>query len=249
MVLASRWQWKRYLAKVELITTYTSDSANQPIELPLPDPKSEVENNDSPDPELEAVLNRKVRTYGKWDYDHQVIIANKKGKDTSPGHHLFTPLILPDGRALLVSRGFIPFESRERETWRQYDELPAGEVVGILKRSITPYSIGPSNPRTGRDKPFVPLFYFEEMSKLADQLPYPILSGVFVQRLGGPAIKGQRYPEESISIEVPPSTHFGYTIEWAILATLTLLGGAVYQLWPRELRDKDECENVGKSEP
>ena len=61
-------------------------------------------------------------------------------------------------------------------------------------------------------------------------LPYPTLETVFIQRLGGTALG--RYPEESVQIQVPPSTHFGYTFEWGILAVVTLTAGFLLQAFP-----------------
>jgi cytochrome oxidase assembly protein ShyY1 len=74
------------------------------------------------------------------------------------------------------------------------------------------------------------LWFFEECAKIGKQLPYPLVSSVFVQQLGGPP-EGE-FPKEAVSIQIPPSTHFGYMLEWALLAILTLTLGIGLQLLP-----------------
>ena len=43
------------------------------------------------------------------------------------------------------------------------------------------------------------------------------------------------FPKESISIQVPPQTHYGYTFEWIILAMITLFISFFAQKYPRKL--------------
>jgi cytochrome oxidase assembly protein ShyY1 len=238
MFRLSWWQWQRYLWKVELVNSYESLETTASREFTGPDYASLV---DSP-----------VKLRGKYDYSRQVIVTNKKHGEgsfsTMAGHHLLTPFLITDTngeeKAVIVSRGFIPFEDRLPETWNKYSFEPAEELLnGVVKHSISPWLIGPKNPRTGEGREFVTRFFFEEIPKLAAQLPYPVIETVYIQRLGAPPVG--EFPRQAVQIEVPPSTHYGYTLEWAALGTVTLIVGALLQLFPQYRglfsQSGDEC--------
>ena len=241
MFWASSWQWTRYLEKKELVATYKVN----PQALALTFPAEQLQSSAPPasgfdylpsDSErllLKSLRYRKVALKGHFDFANQLIVTNRRSAD-GPGHNLLSPFILSgSGRAVIVSRGFIPYPDRKPEDWKKYDfpELAApNEVVieGVVQESIVPFVLGPSNPNPEVERE--PVWYFEEVSKMARQLPYSVVLGAFVQQLGTPP-RG-KYPEQAVSIRVPPSTHFGYSIEWAILGVLTLIGGIIWQVAP-----------------
>lgn len=219
MVWASSWQWERYLKKVELVKTYEEHSESPPLELPLASG------------EFESVYDRKVKVRGTFDYSRQVIVTNRK-EVSGPGHLLLTPLKLNGSdKRIIVSRGFIPFEDREPQQWEKYNFDENVEIFGVVKPSVDSMLFAPSNPDVDLDKPLARIWYFPEISKMARQLPYPVVSDIYLQKIGAPP-KGE-FPSEYIRIEVPPQTHFGYTIEWAVLAVVTLLIGLIMQVMPK----------------
>lgn len=224
MLWCSRWQWERYLEKSALVATYAEHSESPPLELP----------EGSATEDFGAVLDRKVELSGTYDYSRQVIVTNRKDV-IGPGHLLLTPLKL-DGskRYIIVSRGFIPFADRAAETWEKYTFAEHEKLQGVVKASVDNKLFSPSNPEVGPEKPFARIWYYPEISKMAEQLPYPVIHGVYIQRIGPPP--AGKFPLEYLRIEVPPQTHFGYTIEWAVMAAVTLLIGFLLQIWPRRGR-------------
>ncbi len=229
MAWLSHWQWERYKAKLLLVETYRQNSVADATPFPVDNPVA-----------FQALLNEKVVIRGRYDYTHQVIVTNKKHGTSDfsaiPGHFLLTPLLINGtNQAVIVSRGFIPFEDLTQETWQKYDFEPAEEtLVGVLKKGIRPMFLGPKNPPVGNSAPFQRKFFYEEIEKLAKQLPYPTIDSVYIQRLGAPP--HGTYPAEAVSIEVPPSTHRGYTFEWAALALCTLGIGFLLQAFPQYRR-------------
>lgn len=219
MVRCSFWQWDRYKKKVALLETYASDSTTPPLSFP-----------GQANADMTPYLHHRVTLSGRYDFERQVIVTNKR-QGTGPGHALLTPLII-DGTdtAILISRGFIPFTDMTPDTWGKYDEAEKVHLQGIVKPAIRGYVFGPSNPEVGANKPFATRWLFEDIQEMAKQLPYPVISTVYIQRIGAPV--GGEYPAEMISVEVPPRVHFGYTIEWAILAIVTLVIGYVLQAFP-----------------
>lgn len=232
MARLSVWQWQRYQYKVALLASYEDNAVAPAIDLlshAIP------EGSNAP---LSELIHKKVRVAGRFDLEQQIVITNRKD-GFGPGHILFTPLRLK-GRndAILVNRGFIPFKDREPESWSQYDEPGEVEFDAVVQSSRERWTFGPENPepKPGHSR----IWYFEEVPRVAQRLPYPVLTGVFLERLFPAERKRQSnppiYPSEAVTVQVPPSTHFGYMIEWALLAFFTLVVGLALQIWPRRTR-------------
>ena len=225
MFWAATWQWERYHEKTALIATYQADAAV----TPLPFPKVAASKD-----EYLRLRDRRVRLRGRYDFDHQVIVTNRMHR-SGAGHLLLTPLQI-EGTDLhvIVSRGFIPFEDRAPDTWRKYNIAEHEELDAVVKQSAEQRSFGPRNPAVGDGAEFASIFFFPEISKITKQLPYKVISDIYLQRLGNPPVG--EFPAESILVEVPPSTHYGYSIEWCLLGLATLTIGFLLQAFPRKKR-------------
>ena len=81
--------------------------------------------NQRPIPDdLASMEYRPVTVTGVYDFDHQVVLRNQvrsRMTGTDPGVALLTPLILDDGQAVLVERGWIPLDYNTPPSWRQFD--------------------------------------------------------------------------------------------------------------------------------
>lgn len=232
MVRLSIWQWQRYEYKVALVASYEENAVSPAVDLLA------REIAVGSDAQFEELLHKKVRVSGKFDFERQIIVTNRKD-GLGPGHILLTPLLLRGRKdALMVNRGFIPFKDREPQSWAKYDEPGEVEFDGVLQSSRQPWSFGPENPAPTPESSRI--WYFEEIPRIAKLLPYPLLTGVFVERLYPATQKRQSnppvYPSEAVTVQVPASTHFGYMIEWALLALFTLVVGVALQIWPRRKR-------------
>jgi protein SCO1/2 len=245
MLWASKWQWRRYHEKVALVESYSTQS--KVAALPYPDSGSPFERS--------AVIGKKVSLKGEFDFERQMIVINRESA-AGPGFWLLAPFKVYDSavtdsgakiapgrsepKAVIVSRGFIPFEDDTPEKWRKYDlvdQLQSGaiEIQGVAQPSVAQrFSFGPSNPETGPNLPFKTRWLFPEIEKIAKQLPYSVATELYIQKLGGGPLNG--FPAEDVRIEVPPSTHFGYTIEWIFLAIATLTISFLIQAFPQTFR-------------
>lgn len=83
---------------------------------------------------LAALRHRRVELVGRWSAAHTVYLDNRQmfGR---PGFYVVTPLLLPDGRALLVQRGWQPRDLRERTQLR---ELPTPDGDARVTGRIAP---------------------------------------------------------------------------------------------------------------
>jgi surfeit locus 1 family protein len=127
-----RWQWHRAQQKRVLATAFTAGNA-VPTEL---------------EARATAALPRytQVRVHGRYDGTHQFLLDNISHAGKA-GYDVLTPMLLADGRTVLVNRGWIPLRSRrqlpditlhadgELSAAGKLDDLP---VVGIALGHVAP---------------------------------------------------------------------------------------------------------------
>lgn len=152
---------------------------------------------------------------GHYDNDHALLLDNKIHQH-QPGYHVITPLVLENGKKVLVNRGWIPLQDR-----KSLPKLPP--IYG--KQSVTGY-IDIPNP-----KPFLLKQVNEgdswprriqaiEIEKIpfADKPSfYPV-----VVLLAPNAQHGFIRDWQPVVPAMPPARHIAYAIQWFSLA-LTLL--------------------------
>ncbi len=226
MVWASMWQWERYLYKLDLIETYDKNSEIPAFEFPT----SGEELKD-----FESIIHRKVEISGEYDFEREMIVLNRANA-VGPGYWLLTPMKLEGtDRHVIVSRGFIPFEDREPETWEKYRFSKKETLKATVQETVPPKTfLTPKSADVKNENEFKRKWLYPDIEEIAKQLPYPVITAVFLQRLGAPP--SGTFPAESITVRVPPSTHYGYSIEWALLAAASLVVGFLLQAFPRKKR-------------
>ena len=229
MLWASSWQWDRYHEKLELLKEYQNHETAEAMEL-RPDELSAQD--------AKKLVHKKVKLKGVYDLDNQLIVINRRHASGS-GYWLLAPLkVSGQKKSVIVSRGFIPFLDREKETWKKYDVEGEVEVIAVVQESVAQKTtLSPKNSTTNTDNKSLKLLY-PEIPVIAKQLDYPVIESIFLQKLGGSS-KGE-FPAESITFRVPPSTHFGYTFEWIFLAVATLVIAFLLQAFPRKKRLKPQ---------
>lgn len=158
------------------------------------------------------------------------------------GFHVLTPLLLDDGTAVLVRRGWVPF-SLDQPPVR--DALPpAGEVTveGFLQRSEDQRSIGPTDPAEGD----LGIVFRADVPRLDRQIEPPLHPMVL-------ALDAQQPPQEG-RLPVPPerpdldeANHLSYALQWFSFAAIAVLGYASV-LWKRssELAEEQQ-ERLSRS--
>jgi surfeit locus 1 family protein len=130
---------------------------------------------DAIDPKTSDLRRAAVR--GVFDYDQEIILRNRTYGEV-PGVHLLVPLrIAGSDAAVLVDRGWIPFEfsgPEQRATFRN----AAGEVEvqGILRQSQTRRSsLSPADPLLGPERPRLDAWFRVDLPRIQEQMPYRLL--------------------------------------------------------------------------
>lgn len=199
-------------AKLEAAPLSLNEAA-QAAAWPLPSDRSAVRN-------LPAVAT------GAYDFAHQMLLV-QQNYNGMPGAHLVTPLVL-DGsqQAILVDRGWVPFEDVQSGRWQQYDD--ASGMVTIAGR-VQPSQIlfgraaeqAASSPGAQQAKDE---WFRIDIDAIQGQLPYALLP-VYLLEAPGPqgnaALPYRIEPE----VDLSEGPHMGYALQWFAFA---IVAGVVY---------------------
>jgi surfeit locus 1 family protein len=173
---------------------------------------------------VDPLAYRRVRLTGVFAPESEVL-RRPVARDGRPGYHVITPLVLDDGRAVLVERGWVP---------QELGRVPVREAPPPSGRvTIEGWTFPTERPPTGplaaiaaRDPPEGPLqavAYVDE-ERLAGQMPFE-LERVLVL-LDAPA----RAPgDATLPLPPPPpalgtGAHLGYAVQWFAFALIAVIG-------------------------
>jgi surfeit locus 1 family protein len=164
---------------------------------------------------------------GEYDHDHQVVLRNQDWQGRL-GVHLLTPLFIQGSdQAILVDRGWIPFEDFKSGKLSQYDENGLGEINGVIRRSQTKPRIGgraDNIPSAG--EPPLQAWNWINVAGIAGQLPYEVLP-VYLLNSPDPSRNQMPYRTQS-ELELSEGSHLGYAFQWFTFATILALGYPIY---------------------
>lgn len=160
-----------------------------------------------------APLHRLVRLQGRWSPTHTVYLENRQ-IDGRPGFYLLTPLLLDDGSAVVVQRGWLPRDANDR-TRVAAVPTPAGVVQ--LEGRIAPAPgrlFDFAGAASGPIRQNLVLGDFAREAGLT-LLPYTVLQ----ENDGAPADGLQRqWPQPAANVQ----KHYGYAFQWFALSALVI---------------------------
>ncbi|MBJ7425773.1 MAG: SURF1 family protein [Ilumatobacteraceae bacterium] len=200
MVNFSIWQFGRLSERREFNSEVRQRSALETVnisELDLSDPR--------------AMQWRTAGAIGTYDPSEQVLILNRSQNGVA-GLNVVTPLILDDGRAILVNRGFIGLSATPPSA-----PLGTVRVLGTVQISEQRTS-GQATQASGEQSEFFRL----DIALLGEQIDYELLPVVLV------AIASE--PSESPTIapinppELSQGPHLSYAIQWLIFSAAVIVG-------------------------
>jgi cytochrome oxidase assembly protein ShyY1 len=153
---------------------------------------------------------------GSYDVEHEVLVYGRS-LDGEAGHHVVTPLLLTDGGAVLVVRGWVPFAMQAAPV--RAAAPPANEVTvgGFLAPDEGDGSVAPDADGIVR---------VLDVRGIASSLPYD----VFPLPL---QLADQTPPQPgSLPIPVPlpalsEGPHLSYAIQWFSFAVVALAGAVI----------------------
>jgi surfeit locus 1 family protein len=78
---------------------------------------------------------RLVQLVGRWSAGHTVFLDNRQLASPRPGFFVLTPLVLADGRSVLVQRGWVPRDAADRT---RLPDVPTSEGEVRIDGRIAP---------------------------------------------------------------------------------------------------------------
>jgi surfeit locus 1 family protein len=160
---------------------------------------------------------RRVQTEGQWITDKTVFIDNRTHKGIA-GFHVLTPLKIGSGKHLLVLRGWVPRDLKDRNKLPPLSSVKeSGRIIGLSQAELPQsYELG---------KPWVPSandFLWQNASRdiYAKWSGLALESFVLRQTESAPRVDDGLIREWA-AFNVDEDKHRGYAVQWYSLAALS----------------------------
>ena len=154
---------------------------------------------------------------GTFDHVHeQYFFATDEGV---VGYHVYTPLVLADGRAVLVNRGFVPEASKDPATRAEGQIAGPVTVTGLARAKLDgkPSWVVPENEPAKR------LYFWKDLGAMAARaaIPRDKLVPFFIDAGAAPNPGG--WPKGGVTQLDLPNNHLSYVFTWYGLAAVLLV--------------------------
>ncbi len=187
---------------------------------------------------------RTVVVTGTYAADQQVLVTNRTNGG-APGFWVLTPLVQPDGTAVVINRGWIPFSYTADGPWTDFAP-PTGAVAvqGMLQvpqARSNGIVAGPKDPDQGVLRSLARV----DVERLQQQVAEPLVPAYVTLQQQQPAQAGD-LPQPIPPPELDEGPHLNYAGQWTIFALLTLI---VYPLLLRRVarrRQQGEPDESGE---
>lgn len=217
MVFLGNWQLDRYRGRTTINERIDAGSTMAPAPLrdALPAPDGGP-GSTGPAPAERSTWTRVTAT-GRYDTANIVLVRGRT-VDNEVGFEVLTPLVLADGSAVLVDRGWIPpAPGGSATTQPQVPAAPAGDVTVTGRVVSSESGGGPVDRREGKLET-----RRISIPRIAGQLPYPVA--------GGYVLLDRQTPAADPAFQAVPIGHtnnwqnFGYVVQWWLFAGMSLVG-------------------------
>ncbi|MBV2355094.1 SURF1 family protein [Streptomyces sp. J2-1] len=177
---------------------------------------------------------RTVTATGTFDTAREVVVRRRTNEDGEVGFHVLTPLVLDDGRVLLVNRGWVPANGAQT-AFPKVPAPPSGRttVTGRLMADETTALSGIKEIKGLPDRQIMLINSVEQTKRLGA----PVLGGYIEQT--SPASRGGSPEQISDPGSEDAPLNYAYMIQWWLFAAGVPVG--YYFLVRRELSDRAEA--------
>ena len=206
-----------------------------------------IKQNDLTQMEYHAVI-----VVGQYDFTQEVALRNQAYKD-QVGVNLLTPLVISGtNQAVLVNRGWIPFEFSAPDKWAQFNTPGIVEVRGIIRYSQSKPDFGGINDPTGK----LSVWNLVNLERIQQQMPYPLVPVYVQQTPSGTAKIGEGTPYtvvnvptnsktkqmtlpafDEVRVDLTDGSNLIYAIQWFIFALFVAIGYARI-VWQRAHKER-----------
>jgi len=231
-VFLGRWQLHRFQdkhAKAELVARNHAAPA-VPLAQLLPTPTSRLRPGDR---------YRAVRVQGTYDVAGTRLVRNRPhrgdGADASFGYEIVVPLVLPDGSALLVDRGWVPNGTSGSAPGGRPDVVPAppSGTITVVARLRT------SEPARGRDLPAGQLGSLS-VPQIARSTGHRVYQAYGALVSETPTTPDAPAPVDPVRPDGGEGINASYAVQWAVFALL----GLGFPIWVIRRRREAAAEHA-----
>jgi surfeit locus 1 family protein len=217
------WQLDRLSQRRAFNAHYLSVRAQKPLDI-----------NQSLGQDLAGMEYRDAIARGRYDFELQVALRNQYNGDQY-GYHLLTPLVVQDGVAILVDRGWVPAGAGDTpDNWRQFDQAPDAQVAGILRLGRARAELGGvPDPTLAPGQPRLDTWNAVNIDRIQGQVPYRLLP-VYLQPAPQAGDSTPPIPYQPV-IEISEGPHLGYAGQWFTFAALLFFGYPIFYL-PKQVK-------------
>jgi surfeit locus 1 family protein len=188
--------------------------------------------NATPPEELEY---RTAVVMGTFDESEEILIRSRTN-DGEAGFHVVTPLVIEQGRAVLVNRGWVPLEFDDPPVLPALPPRDQTQVTGTVRDSQSAPSLGPRDPSDG----VLERMYWIDIPRIQQQSSYALVPVSLELRAQVPQQTGS-FPVPVPSRVLTEGSHLAYAVQWFAFALIGLGGYAAL------LRRSGKGGGVGES--
>ncbi|MEX2535306.1 MAG: SURF1 family protein [Trueperaceae bacterium] len=192
-----------------------------------PQPLGELLESHAQEPEVLAY--RRAYAQGSFEPEFELLLRSRSHQGVA-GWHVLTPLVQESGRALLVDRGWVPYEMDTLPL--EEASPPAGEVrvEGVVRLEQDPpkgwaANFAPRDPGEGS----LASSYYVDVDRLSGQIPFP-LEPVYLEQVAQDPAQTGELPLPPEREELNSGSHLSYALQWFSFAVIGLIGYAIL-LW------------------
>jgi cytochrome oxidase assembly protein ShyY1 len=211
------WQWHKYHARAQQNAAIAAGQRSAPVPIQTLLPRGSGD--------LGSAAFRRVTITGEYDGAHDLAVYGRT-LNGEPGNEVVTPLVLPDGRVIIVNRGWIPFQGGEPDLTTSSPPTGSVHITGVLEPSETSGTPLPAGQ--------LPQIAFIDLGELSSWLGRPVMPyWVHLQAQTPPPASFPR----TVPLPAPDGgPYFGYALQWWCFAFVAFAGYPF--LLHREARDR-----------
>jgi surfeit locus 1 family protein len=177
--------------------------------------------------DLSTMEYRSVVVRGEFDSTQEVALRGQSWNGKL-GARLLTPLrIAGSDRAVLVDRGWIPYEETENGRWPQYAQTGVVTVRGQIRASRHQTGFGFQTDPTPVPGARLTAWNQANVEAIGAQTPYPLLP-VYLQQAPEPDPDTVLPYAGLASLDLSDGSHLGYAGQWFMFAIVFAVGYPVF---------------------
>ncbi|MFB9415722.1 SURF1 family cytochrome oxidase biogenesis protein [Dactylosporangium matsuzakiense] len=212
MVLLGLWQLDRYHQRAEINARISAGTAATPVPLTaVVGAPSGAAGTVGPAPAEHSEWTR-VTVTGRFDPAHEILVRGRT-VEGAVGFEVLTPLVLPDGTAVLVDRGWVRPAAAGALTTPDVPAAPDGSVT-VSGRLV------PAESRGGRPQQVAGHAEIRRITptEIAPGLPYAIFDAYVSADQPAPGLVAVPAEKQNAL------QNAGYVLQWWLFAAMTIYG-------------------------